>query len=216
MADEDRDSQREFVCEYVRDFNPIGTAEITLARNIAIDYWRRNRMKAVEENILALIYMANTIQTNDNSKDVIVRPGFASEVLDCECGDGEYEIVYFPDGREMTDNQLESRFSQVKEQIRQLTKEVAEQTQPEPQKWLQKRPILNMFLAALIGTVLCGSFLPFMVQHAIGDLNNKIDDRLESKLKSSHFDELRASVDKMSGQVERIAKDVDTLLSKSI
>ena len=53
MADEDRDSQRDFVCEYVQDFSPIGTAEITLARNIAIDYWRLNRMKAVEENISA-------------------------------------------------------------------------------------------------------------------------------------------------------------------
>ena len=53
MSNEDRQSQLEFVREFVKDFNPIGVAEITMARNIALDYWRVNRLKAVEENIFA-------------------------------------------------------------------------------------------------------------------------------------------------------------------
>src|ERR1035438_10564773 len=53
MTDEDRDHQLEFVREFVRDLNPRGYAEINFARHVALDSWRLNRIKAVEENIFA-------------------------------------------------------------------------------------------------------------------------------------------------------------------
>jgi hypothetical protein len=53
MTDEDRNDQLYFIREFVRDLNPRGYAEITFARHVALDSWRLNRIKAVEENIFA-------------------------------------------------------------------------------------------------------------------------------------------------------------------
>src|SRR5271168_3457497 len=53
MVDEDREAQTEFVREYLADLAPQGFHELQLARTIALDSWRLNRIKAVEENIFA-------------------------------------------------------------------------------------------------------------------------------------------------------------------
>jgi hypothetical protein len=53
MVDEDRLAQSEFVTEYLGDLNPEGAVERQMARTLAIDNWRINRIKAVEENIFA-------------------------------------------------------------------------------------------------------------------------------------------------------------------
>jgi hypothetical protein len=53
MVDEDREAQFEFVREYLADLAPQGFHELQLARTIAMDSWRLNRIKAVEENIFA-------------------------------------------------------------------------------------------------------------------------------------------------------------------
>ncbi len=53
MVDEDREAQSEFVREYLADLAPQGFHELQLARAIAMDNWRLNRIKAVEENIFA-------------------------------------------------------------------------------------------------------------------------------------------------------------------
>jgi hypothetical protein len=53
MVDEDRLAQSEFITEYLGDLNPEGAVERQMARTLAIDNWRINRIKAVEENIFA-------------------------------------------------------------------------------------------------------------------------------------------------------------------
>jgi hypothetical protein len=53
MNDEDRLSQGCFIEEFMADLNPRGAVEIQLARTIALDNWRLNRIKSVEENIFA-------------------------------------------------------------------------------------------------------------------------------------------------------------------
>ena len=53
MVDEDREAQTAFVREYIADLDPRGAVEIQLARTLAMDNWRLNRIKAVEENIFA-------------------------------------------------------------------------------------------------------------------------------------------------------------------
>ncbi len=53
MVDEDREAHFEFVGEYLADLAPQGFHELQLARTIAMDSWRLNRIKAVEENIFA-------------------------------------------------------------------------------------------------------------------------------------------------------------------
>ncbi len=53
MVDEDREAQSEFVREYLADLAPQGFHELQIARTIAMDSWRLNRIKAVEENIFA-------------------------------------------------------------------------------------------------------------------------------------------------------------------
>src|SRR5271170_4790166 len=53
MVDEDRQAQAEFIREYIADLDPQGATELQIARTLAIDNWRLNRIKAVEENIFA-------------------------------------------------------------------------------------------------------------------------------------------------------------------
>jgi hypothetical protein len=53
MVDEDREAQTAFVREYMADLDPRGAVEVQLARTLAMDNWRLNRIKAVEENIFA-------------------------------------------------------------------------------------------------------------------------------------------------------------------
>ena len=53
MVDEDREAQTAFVREYITDLDPRGAVELQLARTLAMDNWRLNRIKAVEENIFA-------------------------------------------------------------------------------------------------------------------------------------------------------------------
>jgi hypothetical protein len=56
MTTEDRLSQNEFVRDYIADLNPQGAVELQMARTLALDNWRLNRIKAVEENIFAWGY----------------------------------------------------------------------------------------------------------------------------------------------------------------
>jgi hypothetical protein len=60
MTDEDRLSQMDFTEEYIADLAPHGAVERQFARTLAIDNWRLNRIKAVEENIFAWGYEAKT------------------------------------------------------------------------------------------------------------------------------------------------------------
>jgi hypothetical protein len=53
MVDEDRESQTEFIRDFIADSDPRGAVELQMARTLAIDNWRMNRIKAVEENIFA-------------------------------------------------------------------------------------------------------------------------------------------------------------------
>lgn len=53
MTDEDRIAQQEFVNAYLQDLHPEGMVEFHLAKSIAHDNWRLNRIKSVEENIFA-------------------------------------------------------------------------------------------------------------------------------------------------------------------
>ena len=53
MTDEDRISRLDFIREFVQDLDPWGRAELHFARTVALDSWRLNRLKAVEENAFA-------------------------------------------------------------------------------------------------------------------------------------------------------------------
>ena len=50
----DAESHRKFIAEFVASLKPDGMIEIQLARRLAQDTWRINRIQAVEENIFAL------------------------------------------------------------------------------------------------------------------------------------------------------------------
>jgi len=53
MTNEDRIARLDFIREFVHDLDPWGRAEIHFARTVALDSWRLNRLKAVEENAFA-------------------------------------------------------------------------------------------------------------------------------------------------------------------
>ena len=53
MTEEDRRAHFDFVTPYVADLHPVGPPETQLARTIAIDNFRLNRLKALEENMFA-------------------------------------------------------------------------------------------------------------------------------------------------------------------
>ena len=66
MTDEDRINQDTFVREYVAELDPWGKVELQLARTIALDNWRLNRIKTAEENIFAYgLVLPGRIFTND-------------------------------------------------------------------------------------------------------------------------------------------------------
>src|SRR5271163_1100564 len=53
MTEEDRKAQNAFTRPYIHHLNPIGPIELQLAQTIALDNFRLNRLKAVEENMFA-------------------------------------------------------------------------------------------------------------------------------------------------------------------
>jgi hypothetical protein len=53
MTEEDSKAQTEFIREYIADWDPRGAIDVQMARTLAMDNWRINRIKAVEENIFA-------------------------------------------------------------------------------------------------------------------------------------------------------------------
>jgi hypothetical protein len=63
MTNEDRIAQNEFVNAYIADCAPLGAVEIQYARTLALDNWRLNRIKSVEENIFAVGYEINPGET---------------------------------------------------------------------------------------------------------------------------------------------------------
>jgi hypothetical protein len=66
MTDEDRIHQDDFVREYVHELDPWGKVELQLARTVALDNWRLNRIKTAEENIFAYgLVLPGRIFTND-------------------------------------------------------------------------------------------------------------------------------------------------------
>jgi hypothetical protein len=66
MTDEDRIHQDTFVREYVQELDPWGKVELQLARTIALDNWRLNRVKTAEENIFAYgLVLPGRIFTNE-------------------------------------------------------------------------------------------------------------------------------------------------------
>jgi hypothetical protein len=54
MTLEDAREQRDFTEAYMKDLKPVGHAETQLAGVIALDNWRLNRVKTLEENTLTL------------------------------------------------------------------------------------------------------------------------------------------------------------------
>ena len=53
MTNEDRIARLDFIRDFVQDLDPWGQAEIHFARGVALDSWRLNRLRAVEENMFA-------------------------------------------------------------------------------------------------------------------------------------------------------------------
>ena len=53
MTNEDRIARLDFIRDFVQDLDPWGRAEIHFARGVALDSWRLNRLRAVEENMFA-------------------------------------------------------------------------------------------------------------------------------------------------------------------
>jgi hypothetical protein len=134
------------------------------------------------------------------------------------------EVVYFYDD-EMTERQIENRIRPLREAIADIQKALpAELPSPQPAPpnltWLQRNPwagaVIGAFITAFLGAGLFGFFLPKLIDHAIGDLNSKIDGRIEQKLKDHHFDDLRDSMHQMEGQVKALDDNVKLLLGKSI
>jgi hypothetical protein len=66
MTNEDVQAQNEFVKAFINDLDPQGAVELQLARTIALDHFRLNRIKTIEENIFAYGLTVPTRQfTND-------------------------------------------------------------------------------------------------------------------------------------------------------
>jgi hypothetical protein len=63
MTNEDRIAQRKFVDAFIADCDVLGAVERQLANTLALDNWRLNRIKSIEENIFAVGYEINPGET---------------------------------------------------------------------------------------------------------------------------------------------------------
>jgi hypothetical protein len=54
LPEEDRDSYTNHCHDFLADLKPEGAIESQIAQSIADDYWRLNRIKAIEDNIFGL------------------------------------------------------------------------------------------------------------------------------------------------------------------
>ncbi len=54
LPEEDREAYNRHCHNFLEDLNPKGAVETQIAQSMADDYWRLNRIKAIEDNILAL------------------------------------------------------------------------------------------------------------------------------------------------------------------
>jgi hypothetical protein len=66
LPDEDRAAYDRHHTEFLAELKPEGVIEIQIAHHIADDYWRLNRLKAVENNIFALGIEAHSGEFHEN------------------------------------------------------------------------------------------------------------------------------------------------------
>jgi hypothetical protein len=70
MTEDDRKEHILAIREFVRELDPRGYLEIQFTRTIAIDNWRLNRLKAVEENLYAFESFATAARTDNEHPQV--------------------------------------------------------------------------------------------------------------------------------------------------
>jgi len=70
MTEDDRREHIFSVREYVRELDPRGYLEIRLTRTLAIDNWRLDRLKAVEENLFTFESFAAEARTHNEHPQV--------------------------------------------------------------------------------------------------------------------------------------------------
>ena len=70
MTEDDRREHIFTVREFVRELDPRGYLEIRLTRTLAIDNWRLDRLKAVEENLFAFESFAAEARTSNEHPQV--------------------------------------------------------------------------------------------------------------------------------------------------
>jgi hypothetical protein len=70
MTEDDRKEHIFATREYVRELDPRGYLEIRLTRTLAVDYWRLDRLKAVEENLFTFESFAAEARTDNDNPQV--------------------------------------------------------------------------------------------------------------------------------------------------
>jgi hypothetical protein len=70
MTEDDRKEQIFSIREFVREIDPRSYLEIRVSRTLAIDYWRLDRLKAVEENLYAFESFAAEARTDNEHPQV--------------------------------------------------------------------------------------------------------------------------------------------------
>jgi hypothetical protein len=65
MTEDDRKEHVFAIREFVREIDPRGYLEIQLTRTLALDHWRINRLKAVEENLYTFESFATAARTDN-------------------------------------------------------------------------------------------------------------------------------------------------------
>ena len=88
----------------------------------------------------------------------------------------------------------------------------ADDNKPRPLKQLGRNP----WAIALVSSFLSSGLVVAVISHVSGDLNARIDARIEKSLSDRHYDEITTSVHTMEGQLKSLAEDVKILLGKSI
>jgi hypothetical protein len=126
----------------------------------------------------------------------------------------------------MSEGQVERKLAPIRESIAELKASVArvessvqhvrDIVSPEKNKTAAFFRRNMSWLAPLLLTGVLGTGLKLIQDHALSDLDDRIDKRIDAKFKDHKFDEIRESITRVEERLLSLSKSVDLLLSKNI
>lgn len=131
-----------------------------------------------------------------------------------------FAISYVDNGNdEMTDPQIEKKIEKklvpIREDIQELRRDFAAFTSAPKLSWVNRNPGLASIITSILAVLLAFG-LPRLFDYSDRDFALRLNAAIDQKFTDNHFDDLKASVNQMGGQLKTLSENVNALLGKSL